>query len=181
VTYATAVDAVSASSQAKWKKGTNDVPKNDALDRTLKFDAIKTAEEIAEDTGADPQPLGFLLHLGNSVKKQEILKAEGDTYFGMKFADMIRIAEAIGFDMMLLEPFDGGIRKDVLAVMFHDAGVLLKFESYDDRVNSGEFFANWQPHDYHQIHKPGVPKLTATGIWCPSPQDIKEGPGTEAD
>lgn len=178
---ATDVDAVSANSQARWKKGINDVPKNDALDRALKFDAIKTAEEICEYNCADSQALGFLLHLGNSVKKKEILGGSGDTHFNMKFADMIRCAESIGFDMMLLEPFDADNRKDVLAVMFHDAGILLKFDSYDERVNGSEYFANWQPHDYHQIHKEGVPKLTASGIWHPSPQEIKEGRGTEDD
>jgi hypothetical protein len=181
VTCATAVVAVAVPGPEKWKRGTNAVERNAALEKALNFDALDTAEKICEGNCVDPQPLGFLLHMGNSLRKHDMLKRSGDTYFSMTDGEFVQVANSIGFVIAHAEPFDNNGHSETLIVMYHPEGVLLKMDTYQGNVNGANFYYNWEPHDKKIVGSPDAPKLTSSGTWFPSPQDIKEGRGTEDD
>jgi len=104
-----------------------------------------------------------------------------DTHMGMCEADFVLVANDLGFLITLGEPFDVDDRKETFMVMWHPAGVLLKYDTYFGNINSASIFYNWEPHNKAIISAKGAPKLTSSGIWYPSPQDIREGRGTEDD
>jgi hypothetical protein len=83
----------------------------------------------------------------NTKKEQPTyLSFENDTHPGTTLDEYLKIAHAEGFEIVLKIPFDGG--KEVQFFLFHRKdGILLKFDTCDDKIHSGNFYYNWIPLD----------------------------------
>lgn len=118
----------------------------------LDFDPFAAAEKITGESYKDSaltKELGMALLAEHSAQKAEVLSGEDDTHFRMTFADLRRIYDELGFQVIHEHEFVGsynGVREAFL-VLWRD-GVLATAESYSgDRVNTTSLYYNWRAND----------------------------------
>jgi len=120
---------------------------NDRIGELLRFDPLDAAERITGNSYKEDEStsaLGMLMHMDHGQRKEDALKATGDTYFGISFEDALRVFESEGFAIVLDEPFNGTTWGDQPApaerfvVMWNPLGILLHVETYGgNRINGG--------------------------------------------
>lgn len=138
--------------------------KQEMIQKALNFDALKTADEIAEKLGIEnPAGLGFLFHQFASEEKEKMMEITDDTCFHHSLRDYLRIVEDEGFVKILEEDFMGHDAPEKCFVYMHPAGILLFVDSYtwtgkENQVNSATLYYNWKPSNdetYYQSVRSG--------------------------
>lgn len=123
------------------------------LEQALSTVSITEFEQISgkhyrENTEAENlDMLGF--SIGFNQYKKELLQRAGDTTFVMSGDDYAANIEAFGFREVYSEQFMADFcRKtlsDILKVFWHDAGLLLYFDTFHSIRNSAKMWYNWLP------------------------------------
>ena len=116
------------------------------LKHVLGFDPLDTAEGIkGKDYHEDPSTsaLGFLLHLEKGAKLEKMLSENDDSYFSIKFNDMMSLAGRLDFVEVYREQVkrNGGV-SDTLILMWNSKGILLRIESYGESTNTANIHFN---------------------------------------
>ncbi len=131
--------------------------------RMLVFDPIEHVETALgsleeRDVGLTALAVGML----HNEAKTKLLKDINDTHFGMTVAEAIQLFTTNGFEQVLDLPFvrdhDGETITEYLYVFVDKVrGILLKFDTYGDAINSGNAY-------YCIEHKLGItnPSLRTT-------------------
>lgn len=123
------------------------------LDDLLSFDPLAVAERLAGGPfGAAPAStvLGMSLFGAHIDAKDEALRARGDTWFSMPFAEHLAVFTGLGFDIVLDEPFAGFEgTPERFVVLWHPEGVLGSCESYGGwgSTNKSNIAYAWRPND----------------------------------
>lgn len=160
---------------------------NPELTEMLKFDSLDVAEKITGESykeNDDVTALGMLLMMGNNSIKDEMLTAAGDTTYGSDFATQLALFLEMGFEPVLVDPFDGtdyegGVIKETYMILWHPDGLLAEMESYQvTRRNTAKVYYCWKPNP--EIVDDGMWAMTSSGgpfrdgIW-PGNHDAREG------
>ena len=89
----------------------------------------------------------------------------------MKTIEYLELINRIGFEQALKVDFKGYENRKESLYIFWDAkrGILLRFDTYADDINSGHFYYNWIPKDgetyYNYISSGGFRKFDDKFIW----------------
>jgi hypothetical protein len=123
---------------------------DEELAKLLMYDPLHEAgRATGRDYKEDPatETLGVLMYLSHSDAKRQALTATEDTTFSEPLGNYIRLITAEGFALVLDVPFVGSENRDEHFYVFFHArdGILLKFDTYGQHVNSGNFYYNWKP------------------------------------
>lgn len=112
-----------------------------------------------------------------NAQKNEVLKRNRDSYFGMSVDEYISLITQHGFEQVLCDDFTTELHgyNDKHYIFWHHKGLLLSFDTFDGRsVNGGKIYYNWAPD-------PGVEtwNYTSSGfmqddIWI-GDHDCREG------
>jgi len=122
---------------------------HDQLEKALNYDSVNEAEKIFGKNTKESQAFGLGNFLENNKKKRKMLEDLGDTPFSCKTTKYLQIVGKFGFEIAYKEniirkdtPED--YNKDTLYILWHDElGILLKFDTYGDTINGGDFYYNW--------------------------------------
>lgn len=120
------------------------------LESALNYDPIADAEDRFGDIGKSDEALAQALAATyeHSQMKRKLLSGSNDSYYNIPMSDFIAVAEDIGFRQVLKIDFKNKYEmNESFYIFWHDDGILLKFDSYEGHLNSGDFHYNWQMHD----------------------------------
>jgi len=123
---------------------------NDKLGDALKFDSLGEAEKITSNEYKEDKnttALGMLLMQQNSAKKEAMLKANNDTYWGMtwdEFCNILNTRPVHHFEKIYSESFvfeaHGGGPEEVIVWADFTHGILITANSFTGSLNSGSFY-----------------------------------------
>lgn len=118
------------------------------FDKILNFDPLYEAEKITgksykEDPGTEG--LGLLLLQESAQRKQEELALRGDFYRNIPFTEAVDVAKDAGFEPVWAHSGISHYGNPQKTIMFWSDGILLKINSYEDRLNSAYIYFNWRP------------------------------------
>ena len=122
------------------------MPSSKEIKNILDFDPLDAAEKITGKSYKSSNStifIGMSLSSVNARKKEAMLKKLGDTYHGINFEKYVSIVEAYGFERIYEDQIERkyGDNIDTFYVYFHkEKGIVLKFDSYGDVINSSSFF-----------------------------------------
>jgi hypothetical protein len=126
---------------------------DEKLKKILTRDALAEVEKMtgaSYKTSEFTTSLGFLNHIEAVADRRQAMLATDDTLFSDSVERYLRIAQKLGFKVVLEIPFTGHGYGDVptsekLYFLWRD-GILLKFDTYRTTgVNSADFYYNWRP------------------------------------
>jgi hypothetical protein len=146
----------------------------------LEFDTIRTAEILGAELGLDKNQtdtFGLLLHINKSKRTEALLKENCDSYFGQTPQYFLNLLHELKFKKVYEEKFRSYDNVDeIYYIFYHDDGLLLDFETYhSNRINSADFFFNWQPKR-EEYHSPsGVSGGWIEGHVFIGSKDVREG------
>jgi len=136
------------------------------------IDPLAVAETI---TGKDYKTdegttwMGLAIQMQKSKEMQWLLQSIGDTSYGMKTADYINAVSKFGFEIIYSEEFSHDGNNNTMYVMWlNDLSILLKFDTYGENVNSGDFYYNWSPNGSRD-------RLTSSGHFLFEKTDNHQG------
>ena len=122
----------------------------DELVGLLEFDGLHEAEQFTGKSIHEDEStvsLGMLLNISCNKKKEQVLQERGDVHWGMPLSEYLLTLKRFGFREVLHIPFkkkyDVGVLEDHFFVLWHEKGILLKFDTYfGNDINGGSFFYN---------------------------------------
>jgi hypothetical protein len=122
------------------------------LDKILDIDPLWEAEKVTGKSYKDDKAtsnLGFAGHIIHNRGKKALLTSLGDSHYGSKFDEYIKIIESIGFKRIYSQDFVGDSfekpRNEVYQIYWRDDGLLLGCESYSENANSSHVYFNLKP------------------------------------
>lgn len=155
-----------------------DDPINDAIERALKRNGLREAEELTGESYKESkrtESLGFALHVDASEQQEAILSFAGDLYWGMPFDRFLLSVHKGGFEEVLNLPFEGEHKdrtsSETFKVFWHPDGLLLVCDSYEGLleeqvINKGDVYYNWEPNpDTPPFQYTATGGFTEDGIW----------------
>src|SRR5690242_3485954 len=115
-------------------------PFEESIGETLKQDPFLQAEKITGKSYKEDkqtEALSLFLHLQKVQDLDSLLSITNDTRFSNTIQNYLRICKDIGFDVVYQESFhsDKWNKDDILYVLYHKDGILLKFDTFGDNVN----------------------------------------------
>jgi hypothetical protein len=119
------------------------------------------------------QWLGFQNHLEASADRDLAMLITGDTSFSNTTEMYLEIATGIGFEIVAKFPFEATDRQEIrheqMFILWNN-GILLYFDTYYGKVNSGKFYYNWVPKskDYPRL-------ILSSGSWESSEMNLWSG------
>lgn len=126
------------------------------LDDLLKYDSLAEAAKItgkSYKTDTPTSTLGLMLLQDNNIKKDNMLKTNGDVYYSISLQNYIKVIEQYGFQLVYSEDFKSNREwdNDTLYIYYHwRFGILLVFDSYggNEQINGSRFYYNFGiPHN----------------------------------
>jgi len=144
------------------------------VQRLMKFNGFEYAESLMKkNSNEDPITGAIGLIVNNQTKsvKNQILQLNDDTFVNSPFRNYLRIAQRLGFKVVLEHPFQGFNTKDLvkewLYVLWNnELGVLLKFDTMNmETVKSAFFYFNWKPKSNKHFKKIIVSNSHCTKDW----------------
>ena len=124
---------------------------DEEIAKILNIDPIALAEEKSgKSYKEDEETLnnGVLNAFAINIQKNYILDLAGDTKLSMKASDYLVIAENIDFEIVGVEDFiDKWGLQEKFYILWNKKGILLYFDTYEGRVNSGDYCFNWVPKE----------------------------------
>lgn len=150
--------------------------KPEKVRKILTRDGLDEAEKM---TGASykaskfTRHIGLLNHMEIVAEKKAAMLATDDTAYACPLDRYLRIAQEIGFKIVLVMPFKGNgwgrePVEEALYVLWKD-GILLKFDTFGgNSVNSGNFYYNWRrnrPLKNDGLTSSGSCSRQDVGIW----------------
>ena len=123
------------------------------LKKLMALDPLAEAEKLTGNSykeDKETSALGFLLHMKKSEELSTILKDKDDTCFSETTENYTRIVERIGFNKVWEKTFsyhcgwDKELKTEKQFIYYHDAGVLLNFDTYRGSRNSANIYFQWK-------------------------------------
>lgn len=149
------------------------------IEEALNFDALSHAEKLtgrSYKSDHDTEQLGLGLHLAHGERKRDLLRSAGDTYWAQPMLEWIGVVEALGFELVHVEPIP--TTQDVFRIWWRDDGLLLKADSYwgDKSVNSANVHFNYcGPRGaMHQCSNGFAGEVAGEAVWRGN-RDAREG------
>lgn len=147
---------------------------SERIEHLLSYDVIQEAEKTTKqkyETSGLTQRLAACNFVIRSRKLGKELRANMDTYRGMRFLDFINVVMYQGFKPVYNETFKGKEGTEVFLVYYHPTkGIALTAESYGgSMVNRAVMYYNWLPNqmDGDWQRASGSGKLDSTGlVWA---------------
>lgn len=157
----------------------------DEFQKILDFDALAQAERLTGQSYKEDkmtEVIGLHLHLQSVQRKKEELALRGDTYFSMKFKELLKIYGELGFVDVHSHSFTNTYgNTDDFVVLWHPEGILATAESYtfgvEDRepvVNNTKIYFNWKPNDQDAPWSFPMSGRIVAGVWVGN-IDVREG------
>lgn len=119
------------------------------------------------------QLIGFQNHLEATADRELAMLITGDTSFSNVTERYLEIATGIGFEIVAKIPFEATdrhtTRQEQMFILWNN-GILLYFDTYHGKVNSGKFYYNWTPKskDYPR-------SILSSGSWESSEMNLWSG------
>lgn len=124
----------------------------DLIGAALRFDPLGEAERLTGDSyKTDPatMALGIGLLMESGARKSQLLESNDDTRFSIDFDEARRIFASLGFRELVEIPTVSQYSPSeamTFIVAWSNDGVLMDFDSFDGRLNSGKIHYNWRPN-----------------------------------
>lgn len=139
---------------------------DEEINKMLKIDPLLEAEKMTGKSYKEDEAtnmLGLMLHFSHSKNKDALLSLNDDTTYSTETNRYLGIVEALGFQVILTDYFKDEERNKYEAyyVLYHPDGVLLYFDTYGEKVNSGKMIYNWKPHDINNFSY----DILSSGCW----------------
>lgn len=135
----------------------------------MKTDALDIAEKSV-GPGDAATMLGLLITQNLVRDKEDVFSVLGDTFFRMSCDACADLLRREGFEKVYHERH--GDMNDAYEIWWHDAGLLVTFESYDCKhVNSLQVYYNWVPtsldNAYRYTSSGGFEEMAdGTKVWA---------------
>lgn len=121
---------------------------DDQIKAALSFDPIAVAEELTGKSTKDsdePAWVGLGLQMGLNKHKEELLKLNDDTHFGITIPEFQRLLGRMRFTMILEDAIPKGeySEGDFYRIYWHEVdGILISFDSFngDKCINGGNVY-----------------------------------------
>lgn len=116
-----------------------------SLDNLLNFDPLREAENVTGHSYKDDggtSALGMLLAMDNNYKKQQALKANQDSYYGMGFAEFVIMMDEMGFKKVAAGQIPG--TDDEWFIDWKE-GILVFYDSFQSGINHATAYFNYLP------------------------------------
>ena len=121
------------------------------IENLQNYDALNEAEKIKGNSykeDNDTAFLGMFLQMEKTKKMNRLMKKTNDSSLSNNTENYINIVKDIGFQEIYSETFfsKSTEQDQKLYVFWHDEySILLKFDTYKDKINGGDFYYNWLP------------------------------------
>ena len=147
---------------------------DELIEHLLEYNVITEAEKITKqkyDTSSLTQRVAACNFIIRGKKLTKELRANMDTYKGMRFLDFVNVVMYQGFKPVYNETFKGREGTEVFLVYYHPTkGIALTVESFGGQlVNRAVMYYNWVPNqmDGDWQRAAGSGKLDSTGlVWA---------------
>jgi len=121
------------------------MPKKDLMEMVLEYDptqdaCLETGRDMSDPNTAE---LALTKMREDAFLKQRILENRHDTHRSMHYREYVKTAEDIGFTI-IYEITLKRSNKDRFIVMWHDAGLLLRLDTCNQKINRCFLYFNWQ-------------------------------------
>ena len=125
------------------------------IDAIIDLDPLSEAEKL---TGTSYKGdnftsfIGMMLQMDKGSKMEKLMDETDDTKLTNKESDYLRKVTNLGFESILVEPFQGRHVEERLHCLWHkDYSILLVFDTYswdgsEPSVNSAKMYYNWSPN-----------------------------------
>ena len=140
---------------------------NEITRQVLNFDPFAPIKDILDNPQSDSNTKMLYLNLMHNANKTkaEYLKEIGDTYYGISWADFLRIVKDYGFKIGYCQKYTNswsskGTEEENIIFFLEEKGLILHASSYEGNLNTAKIYGGVKVGD--KVEKQQIKALE----WC---------------